>query len=120
MLTIFVPRSLIWLGWLQGLLWVILAAACLCSMGVYYPSSTASLTRLRQLSFVGVVVTTAEVFGVAVTKLAPLAILILPAPVCFAVLIFQPVLARKSRTLRIYLTVCVALEVVALCLAIIL
>jgi hypothetical protein len=105
----------IWLGWLQGALWLGVSIGCLCRMGAYAPNSPSSLTQLRLLSFIGLVVTSGTIIFWTGTKLAVVAILLIPAAFFFIVLIFRPTLARKSRNLRIYLTACVTSTILTIC-----
>jgi hypothetical protein len=107
--------NLIWLGWLQGVLWLGVSIGCLSSMGAYAPNSPSSLTQLRLLSFIGLVVTSGTIISWTGTKLAVVAILLIPAAFFFIVLIFRPILARKSRNLRIYLTACVTSTILTIC-----
>jgi hypothetical protein len=105
----------IWFAWILSILLFGIYVGCLCSMGAYAPGSASSSGHLRLLSFLGLIVTASMSFFWLATKLNYVAILIFPAMICFAVLIFRPMLARESKKLRIYLTVCVAFGVLTIC-----
>jgi|SRR5277367_5271566 len=78
------------------------------------PSPTTS-TRVRLLSFTGVVVTAPLIVlgGVWPSYYTILAILAAPAPFLFLALIFRPVLIEKWPRLRFYLLSCVAASALA-------
>jgi hypothetical protein len=109
-----IPDS-IWFGRLLGILCFSLAVGCLCAMGTYAPNRSHGLTQLRLLSAVGLIVTAWTILFWMTTKFRFVAILLLPAGFYFMVLIFRPMLAQKSRKLRIYLTGCIAFAVLTLC-----
>jgi hypothetical protein len=96
----------------MGALWVVAGVVCASGMKAYTSSTPASSTRARSISLLGLLVTFLGAFTIAVTRFVPIAILLIPAPVVFAVLIFRPTLAQKRFALRTYLMACVILSVV--------
>jgi hypothetical protein len=108
-IALFIP--IIWLGWVQGILWLGLAIGCLCNMRAYAPGNSSGSAQLRLLSCIGFIVTAVAIVFWLSTILQVVAILLVPAALFFVILIFRPTLARESRGLRIYLTACIASSV---------
>jgi hypothetical protein len=101
------PRLWVWaLMGMELVFWV--GSGFLCLVGLWrWKFPPATVRRSRSLAILGFLFTAMTAVAIATTRFMPVAALLAPAPVSFAIIAFRPQILVRLSALWIYLITCV-------------